>query len=141
MYCPSCGERNPADSRYCQHCGADLSAGAGDDVGADAAGDGKPPLGEIPDTSLGEEAEVIEGTGGRDVTLGDVAGYLVATLATLVGAGLLIQGSLPGGALFLLAGLIALPAGRSKLADHGIELGRWGTVAAVAALLLGGVLL
>src|SRR5579872_6729047 len=26
MYCPKCGEANPADATYCQKCGADLRA-------------------------------------------------------------------------------------------------------------------
>ena len=137
MYCPSCGERNPADSQYCKHCGADLSDGVSDDAGDD----GDPPLGETPDSSLGEEAELIEGKGGLDVPLGNVAAYLVGTLAVLLGVGLLLQGSVLGGVLYLLAGLIALPVSRSKLGDYGIELGRWVTVAMVAALMIGGLLI
>lgn len=31
MFCPSCGREIPDDSQFCQHCGAELTIGNGDD--------------------------------------------------------------------------------------------------------------
>ena len=77
--------------------------------------------------------------GGLNITLGKIVGYIVGPLLILSALGGFIEGSVVGGLLLLLAGLISLPIFRSKLKKkQGISLSRWATVIIVIVLLLAG---
>jgi hypothetical protein len=75
----------------------------------------------------------------RRVTLGKIIAYPTGALLLLSGLGGLLAGNPLGGALILLAGIIALPVVRAKLKDsRGISLSRWATIGIVFIFVIGG---
>ena len=127
-YCPECGT-NHGGAKFCPECGTMIS----DEVTPESNADSD----DSQDTPV--DVEESSDDGGLNITLGKIVGYIVGPLLILSALGGFIGGSVVGGLLLLLAGLISLPIFRSKLKKkQGISLSRWATVIIVIVLLLAG---
>lgn len=128
-FCPACGYEH-GDVKFCPECGTE--------VGRSESSESAVNRGSEPDDGS-VERDGSDEDGGLNITLGKIVGYLVGPLLILVSLGAMGGGDVIAGVLILLAGFLALPVVRAKIAaQQGLTLSRWATVAIVLVLVMAG---